>query len=45
MSFEPAFAALAGLAILGERLAPLQLVAVGCIVAASAGSAAAADEN
>jgi inner membrane transporter RhtA len=45
MSFEPAFAALAGFAILGERLLPLQLVAVACIVAASAGAASAADEN
>ena len=42
LSVEPAIAALAGMAFLGEDLGPLQWVAVGCIVAASVGSAASA---
>jgi inner membrane transporter RhtA len=37
MSLEPAIAALAALILLGERLSPLQWVAIGCIIAASAG--------
>lgn len=37
MSLEPAVAALAALALLGERLTPVQGSAIGCIVAASAG--------
>ncbi|CAO4176227.1 EamA family transporter [Methylorubrum populi] len=37
MSLEPAVASLAALALLGERLNPVQAVAIGCIVAASAG--------
>ena len=36
MSLEPAAGALAGLLVLGERLAPLQWVAVACVVLASA---------
>jgi len=40
MSVEPAIAALAGFLFLGERLSPLQGVAIGCVVAASLGSAA-----
>ena len=38
LSLEPAVAALAGLAILGERLSLPDALAVACIVAASAGS-------
>ena len=40
MSLEPALAALAGLVMLRERLTATQLVAIGCVIAASAGSAA-----
>ena len=36
LSLEPAFAALAGLLVLGQRLSPLQLVGMGFVVAASA---------
>ena len=39
MSLEPAVAALAGLVILGEVLAPSQWLAVGCVIVASAGAA------
>jgi len=39
MSVEPAIAALFGLALLGERLSPLQGVAIGCVMLASFGSA------
>lgn len=38
VSMEPAVGALAALAILGERLSPMQWLAVGCIVMASAGT-------
>ncbi|MHA6803169.1 EamA family transporter [Salinifilum ghardaiensis] len=38
MSLEPAVAALAGLAVLGEWLGPWQWVAVACVVIASVGS-------
>lgn len=38
MSLEPAVAALAGLAVLGEWLGPLQWVAIVCVVAASVGA-------
>ena len=37
MSLEPAIAALAALILLGERLSPLQWLAIGCVIAASAG--------
>ncbi|MDR1448816.1 MAG: EamA family transporter [Propionibacteriaceae bacterium] len=37
MSLEPALAALAALAVLGERLTGVDLVAMACVVAASAG--------
>ncbi|OHV15211.1 hypothetical protein BK022_20660 [Methylorubrum extorquens] len=37
MSLEPAVAAVAALALLGERLTPVQGGAIACIVAASAG--------
>jgi len=40
MSLDPALAAAAGLILLGERLSWLQWTAIGCIVFASAGSAA-----
>jgi inner membrane transporter RhtA len=40
MSVEPAIAALAGFLFLGERLAALQFVAIGCVMLASLGSAA-----
>jgi inner membrane transporter RhtA len=36
MSLEPAVAALAGLALLGEHLAPRQWLGVGCVIAACA---------
>jgi inner membrane transporter RhtA len=42
MSLDPALGALAGLAFLGEHLTTVQWLAIGCIVAASAGSAATA---
>lgn len=42
MSLEPALGALFGLALLGERLAWTQWLAIGCIIAASAGSTASA---
>lgn len=38
MSLEPAAAALAGLLLLGEQLGWVELVAMGCVIAASAGS-------
>ncbi|WP_425999577.1 EamA family transporter [Caulobacter sp. DWR1-3-2b1] len=38
LSAEPAVGALAGLLILGEQLAALQWLAIGCIIAASAGT-------
>jgi inner membrane transporter RhtA len=39
MSVEPAIAALVGLVVLGEVLAPGQWVAIGCVMLASFGSA------
>ncbi len=39
MSVEPALAALAGLAMLGEQLTSLQWIAIGCVMLASVGSA------
>ncbi|HEV7631642.1 MAG TPA: EamA family transporter [Steroidobacteraceae bacterium] len=39
MSIEPALAALTGLAVLGERLTPVQWLAIGCVTLASIGSA------
>jgi len=42
ISLEPAVAALLALALLGERLDTVQWLAIGCIVAASMGSAATA---
>ncbi|MGH3648375.1 MAG: EamA family transporter [Micromonosporaceae bacterium] len=38
MSLEPAVAALAGLAVLGELLTPGQWLAIGCVVVASVGA-------
>lgn len=38
MSLEPAVAALAALAVLGERLSGWQWLAIGCVIAASAGA-------
>jgi inner membrane transporter RhtA len=38
MSLEPAVAAVAGLIVLGQRLAARELVAIGLVVAASAGA-------
>ena len=38
MSLEPAAAALAAFVVLGELLAPLQLLAMACVVAASVGA-------
>lgn len=38
MSLEPAAAALAGLAVVGEELAPAQWAAIGCVVVASVGA-------
>lgn len=40
MSLEPAAAALAALVVLGERLRPLDLVAMACVIIASMGSSA-----
>lgn len=40
MSFEPAIAAVAGVVVLGERLTGVQWLAVGAVVAASAGAVA-----
>ena len=40
MSLDPALAAVSGLVLLGERLGWVQWLAIGCIVLASAGSAA-----
>lgn len=40
MSFEPALAAIAGVALLGEHLAPLQYLAIGAIIVASIGAVA-----
>ena len=39
LSMEPAVGALAGWIILSERLSPLQLLAVGCVISAAMGSA------
>ncbi|HWE99561.1 MAG TPA: EamA family transporter [Caulobacteraceae bacterium] len=41
MSLEPAIGALAGLALLGQRLAPLQWAGIGAVMLASAGAAGA----
>lgn len=38
MSLEPAFAALAGLVVLGETLGPKQWLAIGCVILASIGA-------
>jgi inner membrane transporter RhtA len=38
MSLEPAAAALAGLIVVHERLSPVQLVAMACVVVASVGA-------
>ncbi|WP_419730099.1 EamA family transporter [Lichenicola sp.] len=43
MSLEPAIAAVAGLLLLGEHLSPMRWLAIGGIVVASLGSAAAGD--
>lgn len=43
MSLEPAAAALAGLAVLGEQLDALQWLAIGCVVVASVGATRAAE--
>jgi inner membrane transporter RhtA len=40
MSFEPAIAAIAGVLVLGEHLTRLQYLAIGAIIAASAGAVA-----
>jgi inner membrane transporter RhtA len=45
MSLEPAVAALAGLVLLGEVLAPREWLAVGCVVAACAGTARTAGDR
>ncbi|WP_164010992.1 threonine/homoserine exporter RhtA [Pyxidicoccus trucidator] len=45
MSLEPAIAAVSGLVILGEQLALVQWVAIGCVILASAGSAATARKS
>ncbi|MEQ6902332.1 EamA family transporter [Nocardioides sp. YIM 152588] len=42
MSLEPAAAALVGLLVVGETLAPAQWLAIGCVVAASIGATRAA---
>jgi inner membrane transporter RhtA len=38
MSLEPALAAASGFVVLGERLSPVQLVAIACVMVASTGS-------
>ncbi len=38
MSLEPAVAALAALILLGERLSPVELVAMACVIVASVGA-------
>lgn len=38
MSLEPAAAALAALVILGEQLSPVEIIAMGCVIVASAGA-------
>jgi inner membrane transporter RhtA len=43
MSLEPAVAALAGFVVLGQALGATDLVAIGLVVAASAGAAAGAE--
>ena len=43
MSLEPAVAALAGFVVLGQALGASDLVAIGLVVAASAGAAAGAE--
>ena len=43
MSLEPAVAVLAGFVVLGQALGALDLVAIGLVVAASAGAAAGAE--
>ncbi|MDX8149602.1 EamA family transporter [Lentzea sp. BCCO 10_0061] len=45
MSLEPAVAAVAGLLLLGEHLAPAQWIAVGCVVIASVGAARSAEPD
>ncbi|PRX92531.1 EamA family transporter [Allonocardiopsis opalescens] len=40
MSLEPAAAALVGVLLLSEHLSPLQWLAIGCVIAASAGATA-----
>jgi len=42
LSLEPAIAALIGLAVLGQALGAVEIAAMGCVVAASAGAARAA---
>jgi inner membrane transporter RhtA len=44
MSLEPALAALAGFLVLGQDVAPVEAVAIGLVVAASAGAARTARE-
>jgi inner membrane transporter RhtA len=45
ISMEPAVAALLALPLLGEQLSAVQWLAIGCIVAASMGSAATARQS
>ena len=45
MSLEPAVAALIGVLMLGQVLAPLQWLAVGCVIIASAGAAFGTDRS
>jgi inner membrane transporter RhtA len=44
MSLEPAAAAMAGFAVLGQRLGTAEVAAIGLVVAASAGAARTAGE-
>jgi inner membrane transporter RhtA len=44
-SAAPAVSALAGMLVLGERLGPMQWMAIGCMVLASAVSATSARAN
>jgi inner membrane transporter RhtA len=45
VSSSPAVAALAGFAVLGERLAPVQWLAIGLVILACAASAASAGQD
>ncbi|MCY1443611.1 Threonine/homoserine exporter RhtA [compost metagenome] len=45
MSLEPAIAAMSGLIFLGEQLTPIQWIAIGAIILASAGTTLSSQPN